>query len=409
MKYITLLFTVVFLILSCKKEKKTIKEEKKIETYLGKIENLKCNNKSYIFYLNKNDNIDTTLYVDYDGGNFEFYDSVSFKSNQFNGLKAYIEKGKLNNKSGKLPIRIKGKSIDFAKVIFPINFCGATCDLEILIKPLEGVFTQYKITYYDKVLLGEKVSNTYIEIEYFDGNGGKFNSISIESTKKIDWTGTVSWKPAGVNGLNMSIDSNNLNHGYGKLKFNISGEPSVAGTAFFYINICGKNLEIPLDIYVKDIESNYYRTITFGEQQWMYDDLQSKKFNDGTDLNLISSQTVWDNQYFNTNYPMYCKYNNESTVLYSNNVVLNEKNICPLNWHIPSDLELKTFNNKIKYIGSFNFRYSGVKENGKFYGVNDLHVLYSKSSVLKVSRPLNHKVMMGVGANAAYSIRCIKD
>jgi hypothetical protein len=410
MKYYIIILTVGVLLLSCKKEKKIILEEKKVETYLGKIENIRCNNKSYIFYLNKNDNIDTTLYVEYEGGNSEFYDSITFNSINVFGLKAKIERGKLNYKGGLIPVKITGKVQEFGKAIFPIKFCGKSCDFQIIIKSLEGVFNQYKITYFNKILLGEKVSNSYVELEYFDGNGGKFNSIFVKSSENRGWKGsTVTWKPAGVNGLNISIDSNYLNYGYGKLRFNISGEPSVAGTAFFYINICGKEIEIPLDVYIKDVEKNYYRTVTFGSQQWMYEDLQSTKFNDGTDLNLISDQIVWDNQYFNTNYPMYCKYNNDSVVLYSNNVVLNEKNICPLNWHIPSDLELKTFNNNIKYLGSFNFSYSGVKENGKFYGVNDLHVLYSKSSVLKVSRPMNYKVVMGVGANAAYSIRCIKD
>ena len=45
---------------------------------------------------------------------------------------------------------------------------------------------------------------------------------------------------------------------------------------------------------VTDFEGNTYKTIEIGNQTWMAEDLKSTKYNDGSQIHLITSNSQWE-------------------------------------------------------------------------------------------------------------------
>ena len=88
----------------------------------------------------------------------------------------------------------------------------------------------------------------------------------------------------------------------------------------------------PIDS-VQDEDGNFYRTLIIGEQTWMIDNLRTTKFNDGTDIQKVSSD------WWSITSPAYTWYNDDSIAyaepfgaLYNYFVISDPKNICPSGW-----------------------------------------------------------------------------
>jgi len=102
---------------------------------------------------------------------------------------------------------------------------------------------------------------------------------------------------------------------------------------------------------VTDIDGNVYKTIVIttnngskAEQTWMAENLKTTKYNDGTDIPLITENTEWTS----LNTPGYCWYDNDEAThkdiygaLY-NWFAVNTGKLCPDGWHMPTDDEWKT-------------------------------------------------------------------
>ena len=95
---------------------------------------------------------------------------------------------------------------------------------------------------------------------------------------------------------------------------------------------------------VTDIEGNIYETIYIGEQHWMKENLKTTIYNDGYDINFItdddfSSEGLW----YNLDSGAYAEYDNdyynvqEYGRLYNWFAVNDDRGICPLGWHVPSE------------------------------------------------------------------------
>ncbi len=113
------------------------------------------------------------------------------------------------------------------------------------------------------------------------------------------------------------------------------------------IDICCKKEEKPPDP-VTDVEGNTYKTVRIGNQVWMAENLKTTKFNDGTDIPLITNDTTWEN----TTAPGYCWYNNDMATYRDtygaiyNGFTADTAKICPAGWHVPAKEEwdqLRTF------------------------------------------------------------------
>jgi PKD repeat protein len=84
--------------------------------------------------------------------------------------------------------------------------------------------------------IGETYSDEIVQIPYTSGNGGVYNSFSVNST--------------GVLGLNAKLNRGKFNNGNGTLELLISGTASSIGNAKFKIYLVGKSCE--LNLFVTD-------------------------------------------------------------------------------------------------------------------------------------------------------------
>lgn len=125
---------------------------------------------------------------------------------------------------------------------------------------------------------------------------------------------------------------------------------------------------------VKDIEGNVYKTVIIGTQNWMAENLRTKKFNDGTSIPLVRSNAGWP---YDTKWPVlyapaYCLYDYNATnkttygALYNWNAV-NTGKLCPSGWHVPSDAEWTTLTT---YLGE-DVAGDKLREAGKRYWWNN--------------------------------------
>jgi uncharacterized protein (TIGR02145 family) len=100
---------------------------------------------------------------------------------------------------------------------------------------------------------------------------------------------------------------------------------------------------------VEDIDGNGYKTITIGNQEWMAENLKTTKFNDGTNINLV---TPYDVTWLQLSNQGFCWYRNNLSyykiltgALY-NWYAVNTGKICPAGWHVPTDFEWTILTNQ---------------------------------------------------------------
>ncbi|WP_422106041.1 RagB/SusD family nutrient uptake outer membrane protein [Winogradskyella sp.] len=105
----------------------------------------------------------------------------------------------------------------------------------------------------DDLAFGEAVTDFTFQIPYITQTGGDYEALSIEST--------------GVEGLTASLDSGVFNEFEGVLEFNVTGTPSLYGTAEFDVSIDGKNCNVSFEVVVAGNCSAYptILTINFNE------------------------------------------------------------------------------------------------------------------------------------------------
>ena len=116
-------------------------------------------------------------------------------------------------------------------------------------------------------------------------------------------------------------------------------------------------------IRVSDIDGNTYSIVVIGNQIWMAENLKTTKYNDGTDIPLVTDNTEWEN----LTTPGYCWYNNDEAS-YKNTYgaiynwyTVNTGKLCPTDWHLPTDEEWTTLTD---YLGGEDIAGGKLKEYG---------------------------------------------
>lgn len=105
---------------------------------------------------------------------------------------------------------------------------------------------------------------------------------------------------------------------------------------------------------VTDAEGNIYNTVKIGNQWWMSENLNVKKYRDGTSIQNITDSTGWVS---NTT-GAYCIYENGNTqsqapgLLYNWYAVNNPAGLAPEGWHIPTDDEWKQLEQSLGMSGA---------------------------------------------------------
>ena len=87
---------------------------------------------------------------------------------------------------------------------------------------------------------------------------------------------------------------------------------------------------------IYDIEGNSYQTIKIGNQVWMAENLKTSLFSDGSPISMPTSNYEWQN----VDTPCQCLYaNQDGNINFGrlyNWFCINQGNLCPEGWRIPT-------------------------------------------------------------------------
>ena len=160
-------------------------------------------------------------------------------------------------------------------------------------------------------------------VSYTGGNGENYSGQTVSST--------------GVTGLTATLSAGTFADGSGTLTYNITGTPSIAGTASFVLNIGGQTSTLNRNV-------DGFTTVMIGSKQWMRENLNVATYRDGTAIPEVTDPTAWANLTTGA----WCWYNNDAAngaiygKLYNWYAVADSRGLCPTGWHVPTDAELTT-------------------------------------------------------------------
>lgn len=127
---------------------------------------------------------------------------------------------------------------------------------------------------------------------------------------------------------------------------------SIAVCFFLILQSCSKNKDDNSGQTgtVTDVDGNVYSTITIGSQTWMTENLKTTRYNNGDTLVHTVDSADWDDlltgaytSYYddvNTHVPVYGR-------LYNWHAAHDARNIAPVGWHVPSEVEWQTLINHL--------------------------------------------------------------
>lgn len=133
----------------------------------------------------------------------------------------------------------------------------------------------------------------------------------------------------------------------------------IMGMLLFLANSCEDNLSVPAND-IKDIDGNKYTSVKIGTQVWMVENLKVTHYCNG---DAISTSGVAEDAFYND-------YNNDANNsitygrLYSWGAVIDNRNIAPKGWHVPSDTEWTKLTD---YLGGENVAGGKLKEAGTIH------------------------------------------
>jgi uncharacterized protein (TIGR02145 family) len=114
---------------------------------------------------------------------------------------------------------------------------------------------------------------------------------------------------------------------------------------------------------VNDVDGNVYHTVKIGNQVWTVENLRTTKYNDGTTIPEVTSETEWSN----IRTGAYCNYDNQENQaatygkLYNWHAV-NTGKLAPEGWHVPTSDEWTILEN---YLIANEYNFDGTKEENK--------------------------------------------
>ena len=92
---------------------------------------------------------------------------------------------------------------------------------------------------------------------------------------------------------------------------------------------------------LRDGDGNAYRTVRIGAQVWMAENLRTTRFADGSEIPEGGEDEFWMEEFS----PMWCTWNSAADggqgwgCFYNFMAVEDERGLCPVGWHVPSDSE----------------------------------------------------------------------
>jgi uncharacterized protein (TIGR02145 family) len=138
---------------------------------------------------------------------------------------------------------------------------------------------------------------------------------------------------------------------------------AIVGLIIILQNSCKKKDDNNAVGTITDIDGNIYHTVQIGTQLWMAENLKTTRYNDGTEIPLVTNKQEW----LDLSTSGYCWYNNDPATykitygaLY-NWYAVNTGKLAPKGWHVPSDAEWTTL---INYLGGESIAGGKMKSTG---------------------------------------------
>ena len=306
-----------------------------------------------------------TSVIPYTGGNGGTHNGQVVTSTGVTGLTATLQAGTFANGNGSLAYTITGTPSASGTASFTLNIGGKSCVINrsvVLPVGALGTLDCANATNNGTLTATSAASGVTSVISYTGGNGGTHNGQVVTST--------------GVNGLTATLQAGAFANGNGSLTYTITGAPATSGTASFSLNIGGKTctvtrtVTIPTSGYgsnITDVEGNSYKTVYIGTQQWMAENLKTAKYNDGTAIPYITTNTQWANNttgawvYYNNDVANNAKYGKLYNWYAVSKTTNGNKNVCPTGWHVPTDAEWSVL---FDYLGGESIAGGKMKEIG---------------------------------------------
>ena len=126
----------------------------------------------------------------------------------------------------------------------------------------------------------------------------------------------------------------------------------------------GNEITFKTNTKVSDIDGNVYNTVTIGTQTWMVENLRTTKYRNGVAISNVTDNISWDALADGA----YCWYNNDASTykavygaLYNWYAVADYRNIAPIGWHVPTDVEWTTLTD---YLGGLSLAGGKLKATG---------------------------------------------
>lgn len=114
--------------------------------------------------------------------------------------------------------------------------------------------------------------------------------------------------------------------------------------------------------FIADADGNTYKIIKIGDQVWTAENLRTTRYNDGTEIPLVTDYTAWTN----LTTPAYAWTNNDigNKSVYGalyNWFAVKTCKLCPSGWHVPTDAEWTILEN---HLGGISVAGGKMKETG---------------------------------------------
>jgi uncharacterized protein (TIGR02145 family) len=163
---------------------------------------------------------------------------------------------------------------------------------------------------------------------------------------------------------------------------------------------------------VTDVDSNFYKTVIIGKQEWMAENLKVSRYNDGKEILNVKSDKIWKQSVEGA----WCYYANDSVYnekygkLYNWFTVYGltngHRNVCPTGWHVPSYGEWTTL---INFLGGASRAGNSLKEidttswSGRPLDISPDKIIWMKSSNSSTNTSLFTALPGGSGNGSYFS------
>ena len=114
---------------------------------------------------------------------------------------------------------------------------------------------------------------------------------------------------------------------------------------------------------VVDVDGNIYKTIKFGTQVWMAENLRTTRYNDGSEIPHVTDKNIWEEQKTGAYRNVKDSESNAATFgRFYNWYTIKTGKLAPIGWHVPTDKEWIILQ---EYLINNGYNWDGTKEENK--------------------------------------------